>query len=281
MFNTLSVNPAYAGSRGDFSGLLMHRSQWTGLNGAPETQVLNAHGTFREEGKLGFGVSVITESIGPTRETFFDLDLSYTIQLNAFGTLSFGIKGGGNLLDVAYSELLINNPNDPAVIPGDIQNRFSPNVGVGFYYNHSDRWYAGLSAPNLLETKHFDESSLSEIRERINYYLIGGYVFDLSPTWKFKPAFLAKAVSGSPLQVDFSANFLVNEKFTMGAAYRWDAAVSVLAGFQITDALMLGIAYDWETTQLGRTEFNSGSYEVFLRFELFRKGVSQINPRFF
>jgi len=92
---------------------------------------------------------------------------------------------------------------------------------------------------------------------------------------------LTKAVSGAPLQVDISASFLFADKFSLGAAYRWDAAVSALVGFQLTDQFMLGIAYDREITELGATQFNDGSFEVFLRFELLRRFQRTVSPRFF
>ena len=96
---------------------------------------------------------------------------------------------------------------------------------------------------------------------------------------KFKPAFLLKAVEGAPLQADVTANFLFSEKLTLGVAYRWDAAWSALAGFQITDGLMIGYSYDAETTKLAN--YNSGSHEIFLRFELFNKYKRINSPRFF
>ena len=115
----------------------------------------------------------------------------------------------------------------------------------------------------------------------MNLYLIAGYVFDLNPNLKFKPAVLFKAVEGAPLQADLSANFLLQNKFSFGLAYRWDAALSALAGFQITDQLNLGLAYDREITELGNTSFNDGSFEVFLRYELFTRYKKIITPRFF
>ena len=117
--------------------------------------------------------------------------------------------------------------------------------------------------------------------ERINFFLITGYVFDLGGNLKFKPALLTKVVDGAPLQVDVSANFLFNDRFSLGAAYRWDAAVSALAGFQVTDQILLGLAYDRETTELGGSQFNDGSFEVFLRFELLKKFQRTVSPRFF
>ena len=81
--------------------------------------------------------------------------------------------------------------------------------------------------------------------------------------------------------MDVSASFLFNDKFSFGAAYRWDAAVSGLVGFQLSDQIMLGLAYDRETTDLGGTQFNDGSFEVFLRFELVRSFERLVSPRFF
>jgi type IX secretion system PorP/SprF family membrane protein len=187
------------------------------------------------------------------------------------------------LLDIRFSELNqdYTNPGGPdPTLQQDIQNKFSPNIGAGVYY-HTDRFYAGLSAPRILETTHFDRSSLSTASEQINFYGITGYVFDLSAFWKFKPALLTKVVRGAPLQIDFSANFMYNEKFILGAAYRWDAAVSGMAGFQISPAFLIGLAYDREITELGQATFNDGSFEVILRYDFIRVLDQLKSPRFF
>ncbi|SIR37203.1 PorP/SprF family type IX secretion system membrane protein [Maribacter ulvicola] len=285
MFNTMSVNPAYAGSRGQLSLTALHRSQWVGLEGAPSTQTFNIQSPIRNS-KLGYGVSIVNDEIGEgaVQETYFDAVISYTIDVSADGKLSFGLKAGGNLMNLDFSQL--RNFDDEVVRTDNIENRFSPNVGIGLYY-HSTKFYAGLSAPNLLQTEHFDnaETDANSVqflsKERINFYLITGYVFDLNGNLKFKPALLTKVVGGAPLQVDFSANFMFNEKFTFGAAYRWDAAVSAMAGFQISDQFMVGLAYDRETTDLGGTQFNDGSFEVLLRYELVKSFQKLVSPRFF
>ena len=285
MYNTMSVNPAYAGSRGQLSVAALYRSQWVGLDGAPTSQTLNLHSPIRNS-KLGYGISIVNDEIGNgvVQETFFDAVLSYTIDVSREGKLSFGLKAGGNLLNLDFQGL--RNFDVEPVNQDNIENKFSPNVGVGVYY-HSNAFYAGLSAPNLLETKHFDNSQQDSndiqflSKERINFYLITGYVIDLNGDLKFKPALLTKVVGGAPLQVDISTSFLYNEKFSFGAAYRWDAALSAMVGFQISDQLMLGLAYDRETTDLGGTQFNDGSFEVFLRYELVKSFRNLVSPRFF
>jgi len=285
MFNTMSVNPAYAGSRGQLSIGALYRSQWVGLDGAPKTQTLNIQSPIRNS-KLGYGVSIVNDEIGNgvVQETYFDAVVSYTIDVSAEGKLSFGLKAGGNLLNLDFNKL--RNFDAEPVNSDNIENKFSPNIGVGLYY-HSSQFYAGLSAPNLLQTEHFDNSQQAAgsvnflSKERINFYFITGYVFDLNGNLKFKPALLTKVVGGAPLQIDMSANFMFNDKFTFGAAYRWDAAVSAMVGFQISDQFMIGLAYDRETTDLGGTQFNDGSFEVLLRYELVKSFQRLVSPRFF
>ena len=285
MFNTLSVNPAYAGSRGQLSFAGLYRSQWVGLNGAPETFTINLHSPIRNS-RLGYGISVVNDNIGDgvVQETYLDAVLSYTIDVAQNAKLSFGLKGGGNFLSLDFQGL--RNFDEEVVQQDNIDNQFSPNFGLGVYY-HTDKFYAGFSAPNILETEYFDNNANDAnsvnflATERINFYFITGYVFDLNSNLKFKPALLTKAVGGAPLQVDVSASFLFNDRFSFGAAYRWDAAVSALAGFQVTDQIMLGLAYDRETTELGGTRFNDGSFEIFLRLELLKRFQRTVSPRFF
>ncbi len=287
MYNTISVNPAYAGSRGVMSIMGLHRSQWVGLDGAPRTQTLTLNTPIGDNERVGLGLSVVNDDIGPTDETYIDVDFSYTIPTSDEGRLSFGIKAGAHLLNIDFQQLTQFNQND-ALFEANIDNKFSPQVGIGAYY-HTNKFYFGLSAPNLLETDHFDESTTSSdsdavsflAEERINYYFISGYVFDVNENLKFKPAVLSKLVFGAPLQVDVSANFLLYERLTLGVAYRWSAAVTGQIGFQISDSMMIGFAYDRETTELGQSQFNDGSYEVMLRFELFRKYNRMLTPRFF
>ena len=283
MYNTLAVNPAYAGSRGVLSITGLHRSQWVGLDGAPTTQTLNVNTPVSE--RVGIGLSIVNDEIGngTNQDTYFDGVFSYTVPTSEEGKLSFGLKAGGHLLNIDFTKLQNYRADLNATGQNNIDRRFSPNIGAGVYY-HTNKFYAGLSVPNFLKTEHFDDSGTESsflASERMNFYLIAGYVFDLNTNLKFKPAILLKAVNGAPLQADASLNFMFNEKFTFGAAYRWDAAISALAGFQISEQLMLGLAYDREITRLGNTAFNDGSFEVLLRYELFTRYKKVLTPRFF
>lgn len=275
MYNTINVNPAYAGSRGVMSIFGLHRTQWVGLDGAPVTNAFSINSPI-ENSNLGVGLSFVNDRIGPTVENTISADLSYTIQTSESYKLSFGVKGTANLFNLDINKLNPQNASDPLL--QNLNNNFSPNVGAGAYL-HSNKSYLGVSVPNFFQTKRYSDNDVAVFKERWNLYFIGGYVFDLNPNLKFKPAFLTKLVQGAPLQVDISGNFLINDKFVLGAAWRWSAAVSLMAGFQISDGLYIGYGYDLETTKLAN--YNSGSHEVFLRFELFKRQDRIVSPRFF
>lgn len=275
MYNTMTFNPGYTGSREVISALGLYRTQWVGLEGAPKTMNFSIQSPLGTHAN-GIGLNVVSDQIGPVKNTGAMASFAYTILGSTDVKYSFGVSGGFDNFSVDYSRL---NPEhvDPYMV-GEI-SQFSPNVGAGFYV-HADKWYVGLSSPKLLKTSYYDDVKETTYSTKSHFYLIGGYVFDLNPYLQFKPAVLTKYVSGAPLAVDVSANFMFNNKFTLGAAYRWDASVSALAGFQITDGLMVGYGYDYDTTNIGN--YNSGSHEIFLRFEL--KGSSKsrlVTPRFF
>ena len=281
MFNTISINPAYAGSRETLSIVGLHRSQWVGLEGGPETQTLSAHAPLRNE-KMGLGISFVNDKLGYENFTYLYADYSYTIKVSESTKLAFGAKAG--LTHYNLDEELLNDPfvvDDPFF--NDVSNRWSPNVGAGLYL-HSQQWYVGLSAPRILNTDYNKgrEGTLDYIAlERISYYLTGGYVFNLSETTKLKPSVLLKATNGAPLSFDISANFLFNETFWIGGGYRVDqntAAIGAIADFQISKQLRIGYAYEYPISDL--RAYTSGTHEILLMFEVFKiKRVK--SPRYF
>jgi len=288
MYNTQVVNPAYAGSRDALSFGALYRTQWVGFEGAPRTLTFSADSPIGVLENMGLGLSIVRDEIGPAIESNIVVDYSYTINTSDVAELSFGLKGGLDLLDVDFTKLNIFDGGD--VFEDNIDNKLQPQIGAGIYYN-TEKFYAGLSVPNFLTTEHFEESTINDIEdnpgfdgervavERLHYFLIAGYVFDLNPSLKFKPATLVKAVSGSPLQVDLSANFLINEKLTLGASYRWSAAFSGMVGFQASDGIFIGVGYDYQTTDIEK--YSDGSYEIMLRFDVFKKPERVLTPRFF
>lgn len=283
MYNTQVVNPAYAGSGDALSFGALYRTQWVGFEGAPKTGTFTVNSPIGALENMGLGLSIVRDEIGPAIESNVNIDYSYSINTSEEGELSFGLKAGVDLLDVDFTKLNIFDQSDPR-FQNNVDNKIQPQIGAGLYYN-TDKFYAGLSVPNFFTSKHYDESNINNIQdgaiaaERLHYFLIAGYVFDLSDNLKFKPATLVKAVSGSPLQWDVSANFLINEKFTVGAAYRWSAAFSGMVGFQASDGIFVGFGYDYQTTDI--EQYSDGSYEIVLRFDILKNPERVLTPRFF
>ena len=277
MYNTSNVNPAYAGSRDVLSIFALHRTQWVGLDGAPVTNTININTPIGSN--IGIGLGIINDRIGVSDENNISADFSYTIQASDNYKLAFGLKASANILNIAFDKLSYAVA-DPS-FETNLNKKISPNIGTGLYF-YSDNTYIGLSVPNFLETRHYDRTSTINsakitAQERMHFYFIAGHVFDLSENIQFKPSLLTKIVQGAPLQIDASANFMINQKFIIGGAYRWSAAASVMAGFQINESWLIGYGFDLETTRL--KAYNSGSHEVFLRYELPKQKI--VHPRFF
>lgn len=273
MYNTMSVNPGYTGSRGHLTAYGIHRAQWVGLDGAPRTSMFSVDSPIGKN--VGLGLVILHDELGPSSETFIDANFSYTLKLDDNKHLALGIKGGGRLFDIDWARGTSNNPD--LVFQQNV-SEFFPTIGAGIYY-YTDRAYLGLSVPNFFDDDHYDEIQESLAAERLHMFFIAGYVMDLSRKTKFKPAAYLKYVAGTPLSVDLSANFMFNEKLVLGVAYRWDDSVSGLIGLQLTPKLHIGYAYDFTTTDLG--SYNNGTHEIMLRFEL-KSAESKIkSPRFF
>jgi len=283
MYNTQIINPGYIGSKNALGFGLLYRTQWAGFDGAPNT------GTFTFNTPLGLlkrnaiGLSIVNDRIGPSNETGITVDYAYSLLLSGNSRISFGIKGGLSILDVDYTKLNIYDENDWQFAE-NIDKKVQPQIGAGIYYN-DDKLYLGLSVPNFFNSKHYNANNTNNSNEdaiaieRLHYFFIAGYVFNINESIRFKPATMLKWVNGSPLQVDVSANFLFNNKFTLGASYRWDAAISAMAGFQISEQFFLGVGYDFQTTDI--QDHSNGSYEFFLKFDLFNNPERILTPRFF
>ncbi len=277
MYNTSIFNPAYAGNRGVISVNAVYRSQWVGLDGAPTTQLVTVNGPVGRK-KIGLGLNLKSDQIGVSKQQNATADVSYTLKVSEHMQLSFGARGGFQLLNVDFNQLNLLELSDQN-FSDNISNELTPEVGVGIFL-HGEQWYFGASAPNLLATQRLRNQQQTNVSERQTFYTMGGYVAQLSPFWKWKPALLTRFGSGQPVSLDLSTNFMFRERFTIGASYRLDAAFSGLAAFQISNTWLIGYAYDYDTIALG--EFNSGSHELFIRLDFSRLTNGRIKtPRFF
>ncbi|MFB9056579.1 type IX secretion system membrane protein PorP/SprF [Mariniflexile ostreae] len=278
MYNTISINPAYAGSRDALSIVGLHRSQWVGFRGGPITQTLSIHTPVRNK-RIGLGLSFIEDDLGPQNFSYLYGDFSYTIPVGADSKLAFGLKGGFTSFSFDTDfRLNPDNINDEMIY--GIEDRWSPNIGAGVYW-HSDIWYLSLSAPRILNND-YNKTKEYEALERISYYFTGGYVFNFNDKLKFKPAFMAKATNGAPIALDLTANFLFNEKFWLGGSYRMNkktAAIGGIIDFQVSRQLRIGYAYEKPISDIAR--YTTGTHEVLLMYEFKFLSSKLKSPRYF
>ncbi|HEA21182.1 MAG TPA: type IX secretion system membrane protein PorP/SprF [Pricia antarctica] len=275
-YNPMSVNPGYTGSRGHLTLLSLYRSQWVGLEGSPKTI------TFGIDSPVGLfdglGLSIIRDEWGPASETYVDANYAHQLILNRKGDrLSLGLKAGVRFFSLDFSKGLRRDEND-AQFNQNIKGKLLPTVGAGLFY-FTDKAYLGLSIPNLFPSEYYDRDIERKSDESMHINLIGGIVFDLNTDLKFKPSFLVKQVAGAPISVDVSANFLLYETLNLGLNYRYNDSVAGIFGFQLSPQFNIGYAYDYSINEL--TNYNSGSHEIFLRYQWISLDKKLKSPRFF
>lgn len=279
MYNMGVVNPAYAlDKEGLLRTGLIYRNQWVGMEGAPET--INVFAQTALSKRVELGVSIVHDEIGDIeKENNITANFAYVLPVSETAKLSLGIKGGVNFFDADLTSLSTpQQGTDPAM--RDMNEAF-PVFGVGAYW-FEDNYYIGLSAPNLLTSKHIEENEglVGIGEENVHFYLTGGYVFDINEDFKVKPAFMLRGVQDAPLSLDVTANVLLYNRLEAGVAYRLDDAISGLVNFRVTPDLRIGYAYDYTTSILG--DYNDGSHEIMVLFDLdiLSRGYNK-SPRFF
>lgn len=273
MYNMNVINPAYAGSTESLSFGLLYRNQWTNIDGAPETGTFFGHSAIGNN--LGLGLSVITDQLGPVKETNAYVDFSYTLKLGGEHKLAFGIKAGATFHDIGLSNIDLINPGDPFF---QNINETTPNIGAGLFY-YTDKYYISASVPNMLSSVHLSQNGNNIGSETQHYFVSGGYVFDVTRNIELKPSFLVKSAFDAPTSFDVNVNARFNKKFEIGASYRLDDSFSGLVNFAVSPTLRIGYAYDAVSSDINA--FAPASHEVMLLFDLnFSKRASR-SPRYF
>ena len=283
MYNMSVINPAYTT---DAPGMLnfgaLYRSQWKNTVGAPETLTFFAHLPLSE--KIETGISLITDNIGDgaLKENNIYADFAYILKLDEKSNLSLGLKGGVTTFETNFNGFMFPEFQDDEAFNDNLNSTF-PNVGVGAFY-HRKNFYAGLSAPNLLTSKHLENrNGINRIgSENIHLFLTSGYVYELNADLKIKPSVLAKMVQGAPITFDASLNVLFNDRFEGGLSYRLEDSVSAMFNLSVLPALRIGYAYDYTLSKL--STYSSGSHEIFVLFDLDLLGLGKgynKSPRFY
>ncbi len=281
MFNTQTINPAYAGTWESVGFMALGRHQWTGWDGAPETYTFSLQAPLKNE-RVALGFDVISDKVGLEKKFYLFADYSYLVPIGEKTNLRLGLKGGFTNYSNNLQEYDIVDPGDPNFV-GEINNAFKPNFGVGAFL-YSKKAYVGFSIPKVVNTTfENDMKNFSVEGELRHYFLIAGAVFDLGENVKFKPTMLTKASftseTGTPVQFDLTGNFLIKEKLWLGAMYRTGSSYGFIAQWIFAEKLRIGYAIDFSTNNL--KEHNNGTHEVMVSYELRFKKENVISPRYF
>jgi len=264
MDNLLVINPGFAGSKNIGNALVVARSQWVSFDGAPATRSLS-YNTPIEQKNVGIGFSLMSDRIGPLKQTGVYVDYSYFLKVSNDFRLGMGLKAGVSFYRANLTDLITITP-DP-IFDNDIYENFLPNVGVGFYLSSEDTYF-GLSVPRLIENRITRQEVSTEYvnKQQMHLYFVAGHMFNLKEDFKLKTSGMMKWVKNAPLSFDVNALVGFKEKFWLGAMYRLNAAYGVIAQFKPIPELTIGYSYDITTTELGG--YQSGSHELMLSYDL-------------
>ncbi|HFA49172.1 MAG TPA: type IX secretion system membrane protein PorP/SprF [Bacteroidetes bacterium] len=278
MYNKLSYNPAYTGSKGTFDLLGLFRKQWTGIDGAPTTASFSLHAPF-SDGRNAMGINLTADEIGKVKTTAIDLFYAYHIKINETSKLSIGLQGRIEQAKINWRKA---DPFDLVddFIPGANESSFAPNFGLGAYY-YSNNYFVGISVPRLLKNTLFLDRSGTEIEKAstLTSYVTAGVITKLTKNVKFIPSFLLTYNKNAPVDLDLNANFILMDKIIAGLSYRLADSVDGLIGFQFTNGMRLGMAMDFTTSELEK--FTTGSFEIMLGYTFKCKDCSVNHLRYF
>lgn len=261
-FNMNVINPAYAGSTNSKEINLSHRSQWLGVDNAPNTQTLSYSMPLKNN--LGLGISMVNDKVFILSETDIAIDVSYKLKVSETHDLFFGVKAGGGFINID-----LNNAgaagNDPLFTAN--QSFFNPHLGAGLYLKHK-KYYVTLSTPNFLNGKRYEKKGNTPRAavDNMHVYLGTGYTFTLSEDYQLTPAVMMRHVNGAPTSYDVSSTLKMYQKFSLGANYRLDEMFSVFSLVQVLNNLKFGVAYDFTTSDVDVVGADN-SLELILKYK--------------
>lgn len=276
MHNPVSINPAYAGSRGTLNVVALNRQQWVGIDGAPKTLALSVNSPFLSY-NVGVGLSLLYDELGPVKQTGIYADYAYHLKVSNRTKLSFGLKGGVNIFDINLMNLIGSQGDDHVALYG-ARTLYHPNFGFGTYL-YSDRYYLGFSIPKLLQNNLSDDKNTLINKEERHFFLASGVVLDVTENIKFKPSTTVRIVNGAPVSVELSAAVLLNDRLWLGGMFRFGDAAGAMVKFDLTNQLSVGYSFDYTLSEL--RPFNQGTHEVFISYDFARRNRKTLSPRYF
>jgi type IX secretion system PorP/SprF family membrane protein len=275
MFNQLALNPAYAGSKEALSAAAFFRSQWTGLEGAPQTETMTLHGPTHKK-KVGLGLAIIADQIGPKNSIGAMGSYAYRLRLGR-GKLSMGLRFGVynftyNWDDITYKDQadVYNTHTRTSIIV--------PTADAGLYY-YTNSMYTGISATHLYNGKLTTVSNLTGDDASLapHVFFTFGKGWQLSEQLTFNPSCVVKAAKHSPATADVNMSFLLDNRFWLGVSVRSSKVLVAYAQFYATEKFKIGYAYDFGFNKIGRA--GGGSHEISLIYDFHIYKSKMLSPR--
>lgn len=262
MFNPLVVNPAYAGSREAISAVLLHRSQWVGVQGAPNTQTLSVHSPLAN-GKVGLGATIIRDQFGPATNTGILASYAYRLYLGE-SKLAFGLRT--SIYNYQFNGEKIDY-KDAGETNFSNTNYWIPSFDFGMrYYNRT--FYAGLTLLYLNNPKikfnGNDTTYNSAISRHVN--LTAGRAFEINKDVVLRPSIMFKMTDKGNMILDLNFSTLLKEVLWVGFSYRTSQSLVLIAEYNITDRFRAGYSYDMTLSKLRKS--TSGSHEIFIGYDI-------------
>ncbi len=287
----LGYNPAYAGSQESPCATCIYRQQWLGLEGAPSIAAFTFNMPLLNQ-RVGIGGNLYRHTIGIT--TMYNLDAAYAYRVRVgTGMLGIGVMASARAFENDYNKTTATQGKDDDIaIPTENQNKVNFNFGTGIYFN-SEIFYAGVSAPRLLQNNiDFSNDDTEISREVQHVYLMGGFILPLGESVKMQPQTLVKYVAHAPVGFDANFNFIFSNRFIAGVTYRLGGdrtdraykgeSVDLLVAAQLTKHMMFGISYDFTLSDV--KDHTSGSIEASFHYCFGSdSGTNReyLDPRFF
>ncbi|HRH12400.1 MAG TPA: type IX secretion system membrane protein PorP/SprF [Bacteroidia bacterium] len=270
MLNELAINPAVAGKEEYADARSNNRLQWIGITDAPRTYMLTVHGPITLK-NMGVGMHLYTDIVGPTRRTGINFSYAYHLKLKDDMKLSMGLSAGVLQWGIDGHKLILHDSGDENLVT-NYQTTYVPDFGTGLYFHKKDRFYFGLSVPQLYQAKIglYEKNSQSKLVSHFN--LNGAYKFDLNEDFKIEPSFLLKYAIPAPPKIDGGVRVIYKEMIWLGGAYRHNDAFTALIGYLYKNYLMIGYSYDYTTTNIRK--YSSGTHEIMLGIRFTKKQAS-------
>ncbi|MBC73855.1 MAG: hypothetical protein CMH47_16625 [Muricauda sp.] len=223
-YNMNIINPAFAGSTEMAELTLGLRSQWAGVEGAPESQ--SAIFGMPIGKNVGLGVSILNDRTFIETQTWMAIDVSYHIRLNDANLLYFGLKGSANSYDANTQGLVTYGMGQDGALM-DYESRFTPNVGAGVYLKN-EKYFLSLSVPKVLTPDRLQENNGNAFlgTDKLHGYLSGGYEFTLSKRMKLQATGLLRYVEASPISMEVTGILDFGSRFSFGTSYRHNESFS-------------------------------------------------------